>query len=563
MSGLVRKCLPSHSDWRRMIHGHVGVVSSFAVTLGGIGMFLFGMKIMTEALREAAGSQLRQLLARFTTTPLAGVVTGAGVTAVVQSSTATTIMTIGFVGAGLLSFPQAIGVLYGANIGTTVTGWMIALLGFKMQLGTVALPALFGTSLLTLLGAGRWARLGRVASGLCLLFIGLDMMQSGTAGFGDWLTPQSLPHGNLWAQLQLAGIGLVVTVIMQSSTAAMAVALVLLGSGSVSLEQAAAMAIGMNLGTTATGLLATLGGSVTMRQTAMANLLFNVGKALMAFPILGLGGDLLASIAGIAGEMTALVLFHTVINLVATAVFLPFTTRFARFVERVVPERKVIDVVPDITAALDPALLRDEGAAMDAAQTAARRVGRLVFGALGRALVPDSDMRGLATLEQTAIPALTEIKDYIAGISLPEDKSAERQRYAALLHQIDHLERLVKRLERRSMVAVIMSDPSLSRPARTLGAVLRRAADPQIEGLEGKRLARISAGIEARTKKHRRSTLLHEHVGLISVAEMFDRTDAMRWLRRVAEHAARIAYYNGQLPGLKGVPAPDIPEPHP
>ena len=537
------------------------MTGGLAVILGGIGMFLFGMKIMTEALREAAGGRLRQLLARFTTTPLAGVITGTAATAVVQSSSATTVMTIGFVGAGLLSFPQALGVIYGANIGTTVTGWIVTLLGFKMQLGTMALPALFGASLLALLGQGGWARAGRVAAGLCLLFIGLDMMQAGAAGFGDRLTPQTLPQGGIWGDLQLIFLGLAVTIVMQSSSAAMAVALVLLGSGGVSFEQAAAMVIGMNLGTTITAILASFGGSVTMRQTALANVLFNLGTAMLAYPLLALGGSLLTQAAGGLGETTALVLFHTGFNLAGALMFLPFTARFARWVERMVPDHSERAMAGGLVATLDLALLKDEGAAMDAAQTALGRVARHVFSALGRALAPVPDMRGLATIEEVARPAVTEIAHYITRINLPEGKPAERDRYAALLHQADHLARLLKRLERRSVVPVLLSDPGLSRLARALGATLRRAADPAVDGLEAARLARLSDRIEARTRRHRRATLLHEHVGLISVAEMFDRTDAMRWLRRVAEHAARIAFYNGKVPGMKPT-APVYPGPH-
>ena len=537
------------------------MTGGLAVILGGIGMFLFGMKIMTEALREAAGGRLRQLLARFTTTPLAGVITGTAATAVVQSSSATTVMTIGFVGAGLLSFPQALGVIYGANIGTTVTGWIVTLLGFKMQLGTMALPALFGASLLALLGQGGWARAGRVAAGLCLLFIGLDMMQAGAAGFGDRLTPQTLPQGGIWGDLQLIFLGLAVTIVMQSSSAAMAVALVLLGSGGVSFEQAAAMVIGMNLGTTITAILASFGGSVTMRQTALANVLFNLGTAMLAYPLLALGGPLLTQAASGLGETTALVLFHTGFNLAGALMFLPFTARFARWVEQMVPDHSERAMAGGLVATLDLALLKDEGAAMDAAQTALGRVARHVFSALGRALAPVPDMRGLATIEEVARPAVTEIAHYITRINLPEGKPAERDRYAALLHQADHLARLLKRLERRSVVPVLLSDPGLSRLARALGATLRRAADPAVDGLEAARLARLSDRIEARTRRHRRATLLHEHVGLISVAEMFDRTDAMRWLRQGGGPAARIAFYNGKVPGMKAA-APVDPGPH-
>lgn len=537
------------------------MASGLAVILGGIGMFLFGMKIMTEALREAAGGGLRNLLARFTTTPLAGVATGTVATAIVQSSSATTVMTIGFVGAGLLGFPQALGVIYGANIGTTVTGWMVTLLGFKLQLGTLAMPALFGASLLALLAQGKWARIGRIAAGLCLVFIGLDMMQAGAAGLGDFLTPETLPQGGLWGDLKLVFLGLLVTVVMQSSSAAMAIALVFLGGGGISFEQAAAMVIGMNLGTTLTAILASLGGSVAMRQTALANLFFNLGTALIAYPLLILSAPFLIDAAITVGETTALVLFHTGFNLAGALLFLPFTHSFARWIETLVPDHAKTVVSGGWEPILDPALLMDEGAAMDVAQSALEAVARQVFAATGRAFAQPPDMRGLATLDSVAMPALNKVKDYVSRINLPSGKPVERDRYAMLLHQADHLARLIKRLERRAMVDVLLSDPALSRPARALGATLRQASDPTGTGLESTRLARLSDRIQARTARHRRATLLREHVGMITFADMFDRTDAMRWLHRVADHAARIAFYSDQMPGRKGIQTPDEPGP--
>jgi phosphate:Na+ symporter len=537
------------------------MTSGLAVILGGIGMFLFGMKIMTDALREATGGGLRRLLARFTTTPLAGVATGAAATAIVQSSSAITVMTIGFVGAGLLGFPQALGVIYGANIGTTITGWMVTLLGFKLQLGTVAMPALFGASLLALLAQGGWARSGRIAAGLCLIFIGLDMMQTGASGLGDFLTPETLPQGGLWGDLQLVFLGLLVTVVMQSSSAAMAIALVFLGGGGISFEQAAAMVIGMNLGTTLTAILASLGGSVAMRQTALANLFFNLGTALIAYPLLILTAPILIHIAISVGETTALVLFHTGFNLAGALLFLPFTHRFARWIETLVPDQAKVAGSGRFLPTLDPVLLQDEGAAMDVAHNALEVVSRHVFAVTGQALAPVPDMRGLATLDNVAMPALNKVKEYISRISLPSGKPVERDRYAILLHQADHLARLIKRLERRAMIDVLLSDPALARPARALGAMLRCAADQTEAGLEDARLAKLSERIRARTMRYRRATLLREHVGMITVAEMFDRTDAMRWLHRVADHASRIAYYNDQSLERKNTLAPDEPGP--
>ncbi|MCR9112221.1 MAG: Na/Pi symporter [Rhodobacteraceae bacterium] len=507
--------------------------------LGGIGLFLFGMKIMTEGLRAAAGARLRQLLASFTTTPLTGVASGAAVTALVQSSSATTVMTVGFVGAGLITFPHAIGVLLGANIGTTVTGWMITILGFKLQLGTLALPGLFVASMTALLAHGHLARIAQVVAGLCLLFIGLDMMKEAASQFGDLVTPSHLPSGGAEAMLALIGIGIAMTVVMQSSSAAMAVALVFLSTASISFDQAAAIVIGTNIGTTVTAILASVGGSHRMRQTAVANLLFNLGTAIVALAVLLGFGTLLGQVASATGAETALVLFHTGFNVIGTLIYLPFVSGFARMVERLIP-----DADGGLTRDLDDALLNDEGAAMDAVQTCIALVTARMFEALGRALAPQSDLRALSAVQTTLAPALDELADYASRITIPDAKGPERDRHAALLHQIDHLRRLLHRSERKSLIPVALRDTELQRPARYLGELLRRTVDLRDPGACATRLEWLSDLIEGRAKRHRRASLLQEHVGLISVSEMFERTDALRWLQRVAHHVARIAHYD-------------------
>ena len=507
--------------------------------LGGIGLFIFGMGVMTEALRELASGQLRRFLSRFTTTPLRGVMTGTATTALIQSSSATTVMTVGFVGAGLLSFPQALGVLFGANIGTTFTGWMVTLLGFKLHLGTLALPGLFGASLLVLLGRGRAARLGRVLAGLCLLFIGLDMMQDGAAAFSDRVTPDDLPAPGLWGQTQLLLAGLLMTVVMQSSSAALAVALVFLASGSIGFAQAAAMVIGMNMGTTITAIMASIGGSATMRQTATANLLFNIVTACLAFPLLWLASDALSVVARMAGPETALVLFHTAFNIVGTLVFLPFTHRFAGVVMRLIP-----DDAAGLTDTLDTKLLGDEGAAIDAAHTALHRISNRILGALGLALQADADLRPLASLNAQVSPALSELQDYVRQIKLPDKSDEPHDRYAALLHQIDHLRRMLARSGKRSLIPVLLDDPQLRRPALYMGTLMRRAAQVERPGMFAARLTWLADLIAHRSKRHRRATLLREHAGMITVHDTFERTDAMRWIRRMSDHAASVTRYD-------------------
>jgi phosphate:Na+ symporter len=456
-------------------------------------------------------------LATLTASPLRGVATGAVATAVIQSSTAVSLITIGAVGAGLLSFVQSLGVLYGANIGTTMTGWIVMVLGLKLKLGTLALPVLFAAAMLILLGRERVARAGRGLAGFCLLFIGLDMMQAATGGLGAWLTPDVLPADGWGGRLVLVLMGSGIVALIQSSSAAMALVLVLLGAGALGFAQAAALVIGFNMGTTATGLLASLGGGRAMRMTALSNLLFNMGTAALAFPLLDLVAPLLHGTWLGADDQTALVLFHTGFNLLGAAVFLPLTPRFAAWVARLVPERAV-----PLAEGLDRRLLADEGAALDAAQAVADR--------LRHALGPEGDLRALASVAVQGGAAVAALSAFLAQVRIAPDRADEAARYAALLHQIDHFQRLLDRCGQRDRIATLRQEARLGRDVGALAAALDRdrVREP---------LARL---VERRGRRYRRGVLLREHAGPVPVAEVFARTDALRWLVRVAHHAARL-----------------------
>lgn len=499
--------------------------------LGGIGLFLFGMETMTAALRALAGEGLRQWLLRMTSTPLRGVLTGAGITAAVQSSTAVNVMTIGFVGAGLIGIRQSLGVIYGANIGTTVTGWIIMLVGVKLKLGVIALPALFLAAMMGIMTSGRIARAGRVLGGLSLMFIGLDMTQAATAGLGGMLSPDWLP-GDSWAgRLGLAVIGFVLVAILHSSSAGIAMTLVLLGSGTLSLAQAAALMIGMNLGTTLTGVLAGLGGGRAMLRASLADLLFNLGTALMFFPVLG-GLATLFSGLGI-DDQTGLVLMHSLVNLAGTAVFLPFTRAFAALLVWLVPDRPVT-----LAAALDPRLLSEPGTALDAATRTALAITADIGRSLQAALAPGAtrDRHALETLRLRVHPALKALETWLTRLSLPADQTAALDRMAALMHLTDHLERLAARAAEHDRIALVGDNPRLSRPGRAIAAALAQPPNPG-------QAARLAARTRSFALRHRRGALLREHAGLIAPAEVFRETDALRWLDRVSEHAERIAHY--------------------
>jgi phosphate:Na+ symporter len=178
--------MPTHLDDPSLIGGVL-------LCLGGLGLFLLGMVVLTEGLRALAGRALRRVLSRFTRSPRSGAMTGALTTAVVQSSSAITVATVGFVGAGLLTFPQALGIVLGANIGTTVTGWLVALLGFKLELGTAALPIVLVGVLIRLFTKGRPSAAGFAIAGFGLIFVGISLLQQGMGGFVGVITPDSFP----------------------------------------------------------------------------------------------------------------------------------------------------------------------------------------------------------------------------------------------------------------------------------------------------------------------------------------------------------------------------------
>ncbi|MFI0397315.1 Na/Pi cotransporter family protein [Paracoccus jiaweipingae] len=513
--------------------------------LGGLGLFLFGMEVMTTALRDLAGPGLRHLLARFTTSPLRGVLTGLAATAVVQSSTAVTVMTIGFVGAGILGFVQALGILFGANIGTTLTGWIVVFLGFRLHLGQIALPALFVASLMAVLGRGRVARLGRMLAGMALLFIGLDMMQDAASGLGGLITPGLLPGDGLWGRLALVGLGTVLVMVMMSSSAGLALALVLLGSGAISFAQAAALVVGMNIGTTFTAILAAIGGARPVRMTALANLLFNLGTALLAFPVLSLLAPLLHATPLGADDQTALVLFHSSFNIAGTLAFLPFTHGFARLIERLVPQRPTALAEP-----LDPHLLADPAAALDAAQSVCDAVARRQAQALAAALTGGGDLRPLAALSAQTGPALAAIETYLAQITIPLGQGALLSRYTALLHQLDHLSRLHTRLQDQQAIAALRQIAPMRRPAQAMAAALTAVLDGRRrpDGLED-----LAAMVAQRGGRVRQALLAARPATPGAGLEvLFQQADAVRWLGRVAAHLSGLARHRASALAAPG-----------
>ena len=253
---------------------------SILTILGALGMFLYGMNLMSGGLQKAAGSKMRGFLTAMTSNPFKGVMTGVGITSVIQSSSATTVMTVGFVNAGLLTLSQAVGVIMGANIGTTVTAWMVSLLGFKADISLFAVPLMAVGFLFSLSKSDKRRHISELIIGFSLLFLGLSLMKEAVPDLRE--TPAVLQFIQGWTNYGFGSVliflvlGTVLTLVLQSSSATMALTLIMVNMGWVPFEMGAAMVLGENIGTTITANIAAAVGNANARRAAMAHTLFNV-----------------------------------------------------------------------------------------------------------------------------------------------------------------------------------------------------------------------------------------------------------------------------------------------
>ncbi|TXG37395.1 Na/Pi cotransporter family protein [Seonamhaeicola maritimus] len=321
--------------------------------IGALGVFLFGMKVMSDALLKLAGNKMRSILATMTSNRFLGITTGFLITSVIQSSSATTLMVVSFSNAGLLTLTEAISVIMGANIGTTITAWLITILGFKVSMSAIALPLVglgFG---LTFSKKDKTKEIGNFVIGFALIFIGLQFLKEAMPDIKN--NPGILSFLSRYTDLGYLSIliflliGTILTVVIQSSSATMALTLIMCAQGWIPFEMAAAMVLGENVGTTITANLAALVANYKAKQTARAHLIFNLIGVLwmliLFYPFLKFIGWLSVQFGSESPYITAaaipvaISLFHTTFNICNTFLLLWFINPIARFVERIIPER--------------------------------------------------------------------------------------------------------------------------------------------------------------------------------------------------------------------------------
>ena len=326
--------------------------------LGALGMFLYGMNMMSSGLQKAAGNRLRNLLSAMTSNSFKGVMTGLGITSIIQSSSATTVMVVGFVNAALLTLDQAIGVIMGANIGTTVTAWFISLLGFKMDISVLAVPLMAIGFIMSIAKSEKYKNISEFIIGFSLLFLGLSLMKNSVPDLRE--TPEILSFIQQWTGYGFGSViiflifGTILTLILQSSSATMALTLIMMSLGWIPFDMAAAMVLGENIGTTITANIAAAVGNPNARRAALAHTFFNIFGVIWALilfrPFLSLIGIIITWLgypnptlinyaAGIetgSVESTAALygvsMLHTLFNTINTLILIWFIPLIVRFV---------------------------------------------------------------------------------------------------------------------------------------------------------------------------------------------------------------------------------------
>lgn len=449
----------------------------FFTLLGALGMFLYGMNLMSSGLQKAAGNRLRHFLSAMTSNRFTSVLTGLTITAIIQSSSATTVMVVGFVNAGLLALGQAIGVIMGANIGTTVTAWLISLLGFKMDISILAVPLMAVGFVLSIAKREQHKHIGECIVGFSLLFLGLSLMKNSVPDLNQ--NPEILSFITRWTGFGFGSIliflviGTLLTLVLQSSSATMALTLIMMSMGWIPFEMAAAMVLGENIGTTITANIAAAVANVNAKRAALAHSFFNLFGVIWALclyrPFLSLIGLIISGMgypnpvetnytAGIdptSPESTAalygIAMLHTLFNVINTCILVWFVPQLEKIVTAIIKSKqsaddeifklKFIQAGPMVTAEL--AIGQAQNEIVHFAQIS--RKGLAYVKAAVQATTPgdfDTYCGKLVKYEEIADRIEYEIATFLRAI--PEGSISEhtRQRITAMYKIVGELERL-------------------------------------------------------------------------------------------------------------------------
>ena len=510
--------------------------ASTVTVVGGLGLFLLGIHHLTEGLKGLAGDSLRRALQAMVGGRLSAIISGALFTVVLQSSTATTLTVIGFVSAGLVTFSQAVGVIIGATFGTTSTPWLVAIFGFRLRISAFALPMVGIGAFLWLIANGKTRSAGAILAGFGLLFVGIGYLQTGMEGI-SWNLDAIGGSGFAW-QWILAGIGILMSVVMQSSSAAAAATLVAVHAGSLTFEQACAMIVGQSVGTAATSAMVAVGAGLAVRRAALAHIVYNVSVGII-------GILLLTPIAAAArwigtqfdepNGVLALAAFSSIFKLVGILAFYPWLDGFSRLIERISGAGTETAV-----GRLDPVLAEAGGAvALEAAWRAILELAHEAVDAVRRRLIGES------VRYDPPVEASQQTEQFLESLSLETlDLATFEPRLVRLCHAVDHLNQLHDDLKQIPLQATDWHPPAgFEAGAGALAAWLEATKDP--EGAPGpsvfEAMEDASKRLAVERKTGRDKILQDVALQRMPAGTARDGLDMLAWSDGALHHAWRLA----------------------
>jgi phosphate:Na+ symporter len=536
---------------------------------GGLGLFLLAVSMITDGLTLAAGHALRDLLGKWTRTPARGIVTGLSITAIVQSSSAVTVATIGFVNAGLLTMRQALGVVYGSNIGTTMTGWLVAIIGFQLKVDSFALPMIGIGMLLRLTGGGsRRSHVGMALAGFGLFFIGIDVLRDAFAGLVAVIELEKFTLQGIPGVFLYVGVGFLMTVLTQSSSAAIAITLTAATGGILGLYAAAAMVIGANVGTTTTAAFAAIGATSNAKRVAAAHIIFNAATGLVALLIM----PLLFWAVNATGELlgmqdipaVTLALFHTTFNILGVLLIWPVSGRLAQFLEKRFVTQEEIEGRPrylDRTVAVSP-LLALNALALELSRIAAV-ARRMALEVLSTESIPGKRIASDHMVANNLALAIAEFLPRLERAALGGDVAEQLARaLRAEQHLLACADQAMAVARAQAGSGIMLDEKLLAGIARYRAAVvgLMKTANPGETGFSyaacEEQLQQVQASYD-----DVKAALLRAGAELrVPIPVMIDILDQNSRIRRMARQMVKAMHYLSELVTLAEVPVPEATE---
>lgn len=513
--------------------------------LGGIGLFLLGMSMLTEGLKLAAGDGLRAILRDWTRTPARGLVSGGLLTALVQSSSAVTVATIGFVNAGLLTLRHAVWVIFGANVGTTMTAWLVALIGLKLDIGALALPIIGFGVMAQMLGKKRprLSGTGQALTGFGLFFLGISILKGGFETLLPWFQTLDLSGMGFMAPPAFLLLGMVLAALAQSSSAAIAIILTATAGGGLPLELAAAGIIGANIGTTTTAIFASAGATPAAKRVALSHIVFSLYSGAIAFillyPMVSASHWLADMWLGDGKDAPlTLAIFNTLFNMLGVILIWPFAERLIGWLQhRYVNDEETLSR----PAHLDPTLAEVPALALRGMVLEIQRMMQLAFTRTETRLSAAPGHTGAGNGDAGILALGQAIRDFIADLSRQPLPSDVVNALPDLIRSIQHVEETLAESGAISGGAqppeALVSGPAWDRlKTGVFATLITTAEDPDAFKTEfDSEMAEVDDAYEAIKK----DLLASAAAGRVSVDMMEAALLRARRMRRVAEAALK------------------------